>query len=165
MQPQQPQGSSSYTLPHNVYSVASSMKASLSNPYAIPQAYSSHYLQSLASAKTTQGYTISSTYDPHQHRPALIDHSRSQHQFKPKYSQHTPQIAHWHQPGNCRCTHNGCTFVGSAKSLEIHRMDRHLIYPPGWENRTKKAEWDADPSLRGYVPRYQRFSENGLTIK
>ncbi|KAI0660463.1 nuclear fragile X mental retardation-interacting protein 1-domain-containing protein [Cubamyces menziesii] len=28
-------------------------------------------------------------------------------------------------------------------------MDRHLIYPPGWENRKKKDDWDADPSLKG----------------
>jgi len=28
-------------------------------------------------------------------------------------------------------------------------MDRHLIYPPGWEKRKKKADWDADPSLKG----------------
>ncbi|KAF8912747.1 hypothetical protein CPB84DRAFT_1759390 [Gymnopilus junonius] len=28
-------------------------------------------------------------------------------------------------------------------------MDRHLIYPPGWEKRKNKPEWDADPSLKG----------------
>jgi Nuclear fragile X mental retardation-interacting protein 1 (NUFIP1) len=28
-------------------------------------------------------------------------------------------------------------------------MDRHLIYPPGWEKRRKKPDWDADPSLKG----------------
>ncbi|KAG5654100.1 hypothetical protein H0H81_007514 [Sphagnurus paluster] len=28
-------------------------------------------------------------------------------------------------------------------------MDRHLIYPPGWDKRSKKSEWDADPSLKG----------------
>jgi hypothetical protein len=30
-------------------------------------------------------------------------------------------------------------------------MDRHLIYPPGWEKRKKGGDWDADPSLKGYV--------------
>lgn len=30
-------------------------------------------------------------------------------------------------------------------------MDRHLIYPPGWDKRTN--EWDADPSLKGWVIR------------
>lgn len=28
-------------------------------------------------------------------------------------------------------------------------MDRHLIYPPGWEKRQNKRDWDADPSLKG----------------
>ncbi|KAG5648065.1 hypothetical protein DXG03_007100 [Asterophora parasitica] len=27
-------------------------------------------------------------------------------------------------------------------------MDRHLIYPPGWEKQPKN-DWDADPSLKG----------------
>lgn len=27
-------------------------------------------------------------------------------------------------------------------------MDRHFIFPPGWE-KNKKDEWDADPSLKG----------------
>lgn len=27
-------------------------------------------------------------------------------------------------------------------------MDRHLIYPPGWDKK-KKSDWDADPSLKG----------------
>jgi hypothetical protein len=56
----------------------------------------------------------------------------------------------WYQVGNIRCSHLGCTFQGSHKSVEIHKMDRHLIYPPGWDKRKKKSEWDADPSLKGY---------------
>jgi hypothetical protein len=28
-------------------------------------------------------------------------------------------------------------------------MDRHLIYPPGWDSK-KQKDWDADPSLKGY---------------
>ncbi|KAF4605299.1 hypothetical protein EYR40_004083 [Pleurotus pulmonarius] len=32
-------------------------------------------------------------------------------------------------------------------------MDRHLIYPPGWDKQRKKNDWDADPSLKGYVHR------------
>lgn len=30
-------------------------------------------------------------------------------------------------------------------------MDRHLVYPPGWEHRQRKNDWDADPSLKGCV--------------
>lgn len=57
----------------------------------------------------------------------------------------------WAQPGNVRCKKPGCSFTGSHKSVEIHMMDRHLIYPPGWENRKGKNDWDADPSLKGCV--------------
>lgn len=28
-------------------------------------------------------------------------------------------------------------------------MDRHLIFPPGWDKRKKRQEWDADPTLKG----------------
>ncbi|KAI9060188.1 hypothetical protein FKP32DRAFT_1528605, partial [Trametes sanguinea] len=55
----------------------------------------------------------------------------------------------WYQPGNVRCSQQGCSFTGSKKSVEIHMMDRHLIYPPGWEKRKKRDDWDADPSLKG----------------
>ncbi|EIW64386.1 uncharacterized protein TRAVEDRAFT_139131, partial [Trametes versicolor FP-101664 SS1] len=55
----------------------------------------------------------------------------------------------WYQPGTFRCTNPGCSFMGSKKSLEVHMMDRHLIYPPGWEHRKKRQDWDADPSLKG----------------
>jgi hypothetical protein len=57
--------------------------------------------------------------------------------------------AAWYQPGNSKCTFKGCSFTASPKTLEIHMMDRHLIYPPGWEKRQKKPDWDADPSLKG----------------
>ncbi|KAG6842582.1 hypothetical protein C0991_000108 [Blastosporella zonata] len=55
----------------------------------------------------------------------------------------------WCQPGHSRCTYKGCQFTGAPKTLELHMMDRHLIYPPGWGRRPKKPEWDADPSLKG----------------
>ncbi|KAJ7492538.1 hypothetical protein FB451DRAFT_1336429 [Mycena latifolia] len=57
----------------------------------------------------------------------------------------------WYQPGNSRCTYKTCTFRGSPQTVETHMMDRHLIYPPGWEKRKKKPEWDADPSLKGWT--------------
>lgn len=55
----------------------------------------------------------------------------------------------WHQPGSIRCSKQGCQFSGSQKAVEVHMMDRHLIYPPGWEKRKQKSDWDADPSLKG----------------
>ncbi|KAJ7070953.1 hypothetical protein C8F01DRAFT_1206591 [Mycena amicta] len=55
-------------------------------------------------------------------------------------------------PGAIRCTYKTCTFSGSKQSVETHMSDRHLIHPPGWHNRNKKPEWDADPSLKGHLP-------------
>ncbi|KAJ7254025.1 hypothetical protein B0H12DRAFT_1017217 [Mycena haematopus] len=57
--------------------------------------------------------------------------------------------APWYQPGSHRCTYKDCTFRGSPQTVETHMMDRHLIFPPGWEKRKKRPEWDADPSLKG----------------
>ncbi|KAI0036600.1 nuclear fragile X mental retardation-interacting protein 1-domain-containing protein [Vararia minispora EC-137] len=56
---------------------------------------------------------------------------------------------YWYSPGSSRCTNAGCMFTGSANALEIHMMDRHLVYPLGWDKRKKKDDWDADPSLKG----------------
>jgi hypothetical protein len=39
--------------------------------------------------------------------------------------------------GPVRCGHEGCLFAGTHKEVEIHKMDRHLIFPPGWEERGK----------------------------
>ena len=55
----------------------------------------------------------------------------------------------FHEPGNVRCTHEQCGFMGSRKSVETHMMDRHLIFPPGWEKHKRKDDWDADISLKG----------------
>ncbi|KAF7306998.1 Nuclear fragile X mental retardation-interacting protein 1 [Mycena indigotica] len=55
----------------------------------------------------------------------------------------------WYQPGNVRCTYKTCTFSGSKQSVETHMMDRHLIFPAGWDKRKKEPQWDADPSLKG----------------
>ncbi|KAF7339395.1 Nuclear fragile X mental retardation-interacting protein 1 [Mycena sanguinolenta] len=85
-------------------------------------------------AATPQGYTYSSTYNPAGPSNA------------PKPSTFS---APWYQPGNSRCTYKNCTFRGSPQTVETHMMDRHLIFPPGWEKRKKKPEWDADPSLKG----------------
>ncbi|KAF9785498.1 nuclear fragile X mental retardation-interacting protein 1-domain-containing protein [Thelephora terrestris] len=54
-----------------------------------------------------------------------------------------------HRPqGTHKCTRDQCTFSGSQKAVEIHMMDRHLIYPPTSNN--KQRDWDADPSLKGH---------------
>ncbi|KAJ6575206.1 nuclear fragile X mental retardation-interacting protein 1-domain-containing protein [Mycena capillaripes] len=105
--------------------------------------YSSHYAQAYmqqalpGAATTPQGYTLSSTYNPSipQNAPAP---STSSNLGRERY-----------QPGSSRCSYKNCTFWGSPQTVELHMMDRHLIYPPGWEKRKKKPDWDADPSLKG----------------
>ncbi|KAG6820111.1 hypothetical protein H0H93_005258 [Arthromyces matolae] len=52
-------------------------------------------------------------------------------------------------PGHSRCTYKTCQFTAAPKALEIHMMDRHLIFPPDWNRRPKRVDWDADPSLKG----------------
>ncbi|KAF8640493.1 hypothetical protein AX17_000155 [Amanita inopinata Kibby_2008] len=123
--------------------------AALNNPY--PQ-HSSHYAHALARASypatTTDGYSLSSTYNPapgSQPHPLTLSRQSSNHRFPPR----PQQAISWYQSGNQRCSYHGCTFIGARKSVEIHMMDRHLIYPPGWEKHKKKPEWDADPSLKG----------------
>ena len=130
---------------------AFAVTAALANPYS---AYSSHYAQAYQRQSTTlDGYTISSTYTP---GPSLysskaIEPNNNQRTTKPQYP------ASWYHPGNNRCSNPGCNFTGSHKALEIHRMDRHLIYPPGWDKRKPKSDWDADPSLKGLV-RYPSYT-------
>ncbi|TDL28491.1 hypothetical protein BD410DRAFT_712189 [Rickenella mellea] len=55
----------------------------------------------------------------------------------------------WYEPGTTRCTYQQCIFTGSKKTVEVHMMDRHLIYPAGWDKRKQRSDWDADPSLKG----------------
>ena len=64
---------------------------------------------------------------------------------------HQQTQAHWYAPGSSRCAHPGCGFAGAPKAVEVHMMDRHLVYPAGWDRRKRAGEWDADPSLKGCV--------------
>ena len=124
--------------------------------YNIPSYYNSHYVQaySQASASTSVVKNVSSSLTGQNSR-APISNSSS-HLVDNGYASGASKTSFldsksfWYQPGNNRCNHQGCTFFGSHKSVEIHMMDRHLIYPPGWEKRKKKLDWDADPSLKGY---------------
>ncbi|KAI6136714.1 hypothetical protein F5141DRAFT_994922 [Pisolithus sp. B1] len=107
-------------------------------------------------ATTADGYTFSSTYTPRQgwrpeNKPLpspFADHAPSLPSAGKRAVTDPLKYGSWHQPGNFRCQRQGCPFMGSQKSVEVHMMDRHFIFPPGWE-KNKKDEWDADPSLKG----------------
>ena len=107
-------------------------------PYGYPTYVSSHYAQAYAQSAlpvaSPAGYYPTPAAGPSR-TISLPVHTMSS----------------WYQPGSNRCSHPGCTFSGSQKTVETHMMDRHLIYPPGWEKRKKRQDWDADPSLKGCV--------------
>lgn len=168
---QNPLGQGQGSQPTRGYVAAHALTAALSNPYAqvypqsLPYPQASHYAQAYnaypgagpsnavygQSATNGQGYTMSSTWDPS--RQATIPHPQAASPptaGRPSRSGGQTQT-YWYQPGNCRCAKAGCTFMGSQKAVETHMMDRHLIFPPGWQKRKRNADWDADPSLKGYV--------------
>jgi hypothetical protein len=129
-------------------SVAHSVKSALVNPYSsrsIPYP-PQHNVNS-------DGYTYSSTYNPSSY-PSISTPSFSNLPSPSVGRSLPPRTApptHWYTPGNSKCISLGCTFTGSANSVQIHMMDRHLIYPPGWHTRKRQPDWDADPSLKKYV--------------
>jgi hypothetical protein len=106
-------------------------------------AYSSHYAQAYQVQHYPLTYSASGLTETHSYGALSLT-------SRPVF--HPPSnSSSWYSPGTCHCTYPDCNFVGSAKSLEIHCMDRHLIYPPGWKERKRKPDWDADPSLMGCV--------------
>ena len=142
------------------FALARSLTSALANPYAELN-HTPHYTATYAPRPhvNPQGYAYSSTYNPLNH---FSSHSStSWHSPTPSFSNPSsasgsrfPRGApptHWYAPGNSKCTHSGCTFTGSVNSVQTHMMDRHLIYPPGWNPRKRQPDWDADPSLKGYV--------------
>ena len=156
----------------NSQQAAQALRATLANPYQ----YSSHYAQAFQSQhasgsqlRTAEGYSYSPTYAASlqaqsypssvptaSHHGAHVPHRPSgggNRGFAQRDRRPHQQETHWFVPGNHRCTYDGCAFTASKKSVEIHMMDRHLIFPPGWDKRKRKREWDADPSLMnsGYI--------------
>ena len=125
----------------------------MSHGYSVPSYYNSHYVQAylqasgsasvMNHASSSTGGAPNSNFNSHS-----VNNSPASGTSKTSF---LDSKSFWYQSGNNRCNQQGCTFFGSHKSVEIHKMDRHLIYPPGWEKRKKKADWDADPSLKGSV--------------
>ncbi|KAG1757478.1 hypothetical protein EDB19DRAFT_1900999 [Suillus lakei] len=151
---------------HSAYAYTSSqvamagnaITAALANPYAqhgMSPHYYQAYMQAMQPAINAQGYTLSSTYIPQPTTGGTTSRNVSRdtsNNVPMRTNDKRPDstsgqvYASWYQPGNCRCTRQGCAFTGSKKSVETHMMDRHFIFPPGWQ---KKDEWDTDPSLKG----------------
>ena len=151
-------------------SLARTLTTSLTNPYSTSVPYPHH---SPAHHANPQGYAYSSTYNPLAYSPSPTSYSSLGHPFSNTSSASASRNSHprgasqthWYTPGNSKCTHSGCTFTGSANSVQIHMMDRHLIYPPRGHNRKRQSDWDADPSLKGYVLVHTQSIENGSLAK
>lgn len=170
--PQQPHASRNSQTSQTSQAVHA-LTSALSNPYGqspgYSAAYSSHYVHaymhasSYAPLATPEGYTISSTYVSGSQDSTATSGSSSRSYNTPLGGRsgagpsHFPNSSNpygqWYEPGNCRCTYQQCAFTGSKKSVEIHMMDHHLIHPPGWDKQKRKPDWDADPSLKGFVYR------------
>lgn len=142
---------------------AQALTYSLANPYGHLHSYTnanyySYFTPVPRPMTTAQGYTLSSTYVPSAAGPSFASQSLS---WSPPQRGRTPQLhptnrvsrpftqSSFPTRGDNRCTYNGCSFTGSKKTVEIHMMDRHLIFPPGWKK--PQNSWDADPSLKGYL--------------
>jgi hypothetical protein len=147
----QPSGHSS--LPLRPQWTAPQQQQPYPNPAAMQNyfqqsAYSSHYAQAYMQAQGIQPAPLplhASTRGAYtQSGPSSRPSNNTARQ--PRNAQPTGS---WYQPGHSRCSYKNCRFTGAPKALEIHMMDRHLIFPPGWDRKAKKDEWDADPSLKG----------------
>lgn len=118
--------------------------------YSVPSYYNSHYVQAYSQASVSASVVHNATGQISR-APISNFNSHLVNNYPASGASRTSflDLKSWYQPGNSRCDQQGCTFFGSHKSVETHMMDRHLIYPSGWEKRKKKADWDADPSLKG----------------
>lgn len=123
--------------------IVKTLTSSLANPYSTLTPHYPTQLQPL----NAQGYAYSSTYNPFA-VPSTSFNYVSSNNINARSSRAAP-VMHWYTPGKSKCTYLGCTFTGSADTVEIHMMDRHLIYPPGWHTRKHQPDWDTDPSLKG----------------
>jgi hypothetical protein len=136
--------------------IVKTLTGSLANPYST---LTPHYPTQLQHVNA-QGYAYSSTYNPLA-VPSTSFNYVSSINNNTRPSRAAP-VMQWYTSGKSKCTYLGCTFTGSANSVEIHMMDRHLIYPPGWHTRKHQADWDTDPSLKGCVKLIGMYAELGF---
>ena len=119
-------------------------------PASLPGASyaNSNYYASLQSAYRGEGPSIPGQ----QQRSASMLNAQISSAYSHPYS--TPRPPPPSRPfrqgpgGPYRCAHTGCPWSGpTPKTLEIHKMDRHLIFPPGWKPRKGPPDGEG-----GYAP-------------
>ncbi|CAE6395976.1 unnamed protein product [Rhizoctonia solani] len=105
-------------------------------------AHAYHYQQQAATSQSTQIIVPSPGLSRHQPMASLVPlHMRN-------------------RSGPVRCGHEGCLFAGTHKEVEVHKMDRHLIFPPGWQEKgqgKRKRNEDDD----AYVDEEAQFRASG----
>ncbi|CAE6416716.1 unnamed protein product [Rhizoctonia solani] len=85
----------------------------------------------------------------------------------PGFSSHQPMASlvpmHMrNRTGPVRCGHEGCLFAGTHKEVEVHKMDRHLIFPPGWQEKGKgKGKRKREGEDNDYVDEEAQFRISG----
>ncbi|KAL7410195.1 hypothetical protein BDY24DRAFT_436516 [Mrakia frigida] len=47
------------------------------------------------------------------------------------------------------CSLSGCSYTGLYKDVEIHEMDRHLIFPAGWKEKKGKRDGFGGATIEG----------------
>jgi len=115
-------------------SVARSLTSALANPYSrsIPHPSQQHNVNS-------HGYTYSSTYNPSSY-PPISAPSFSNLSSPFAGSQPPPRGApptHWYAPAAANALIR-LHIYRLCDSVQMHMMDRHLIYPPGWHTRKRQ---------------------------
>ena len=130
---------------------ARAMQAALANPYATQPNYyfaqAAHYMQRQPMPATTaEGYTLSSTYVPSApeprvpvKRPVRKDSQPNEEPPSASAPFRIPAIYTGSGPGGpFRCTQQSCPYAARTyKDVEVHMMDRHLVYPPDYKQRYK----------------------------
>ncbi|CAE6470593.1 unnamed protein product [Rhizoctonia solani] len=86
----------------------------------------------------------------------------------PGFSSHQPiaSLVPLHmrnRAGPVRCGFEGCLFAGTHKEVEVHKMDRHLIFPPGWQEKgNAKAKRKRNDDDNDYVDEEAQFRTSGV---
>lgn len=137
-------------VPNPNWNARTAIPVLISNPYAPNQ-----FEQALRPQTTPDGYTLSSTYVPNSGANVPTSYSGGSNSL-PSSSR---QQGGYHNGGAYPCKRQGCSYRGtSPKDTELHMMDRHFIYPPGYHQDGRKRKRDEgggpDGDAEAYVLQY-----------
>jgi hypothetical protein len=77
---------------------------------------------------------IQGTTLPQANRSTIHPHPIPIHPTQVSTTSYTAQKSTRQGPGGpVRCGYSDCPYSGYPKDVEVHRMDRHLVFPPGYK--------------------------------